>query len=200
MRIVFVFLGWVLIVILFLGVIIIGAVVWKKKSRQKRDALWIQLANEIGAEFIKGQSFVSSKVQAHFKEWTITLDTYITSGSGSRLYTRIKAPFENTDGLQFTLFPKSLFDNLVTAIGVSVIETGNAEFDHDFIIRGKDELKIQAVLANTSIRQLIEGLRPLELRILQDDLIFQVPGEIKDVERLKSLFELFKETLNQLKG
>ena len=200
MRIVFVFLGWVLIVILFLGVIIIGAVVWKKKSRQKRDALWIQLANEIGAEFIKGQSFVSSKVQAHFKEWTITLDTYITSGSGSRLYTRIKAPFENTDGLQFTLFPKSLFDNLVTAIGVSVIETGNAEFDHDFIIRGKDELKIQAVFANTSIRQLIEGLRPLELRILQDDLIFQVPGEIKDVERLKSLFELFKETLNQLKG
>jgi hypothetical protein len=184
----------------FLGVVIIGAAVWMVISRQKRDAAWMQLASEIGAEFIKGGFMRASKVQAHIKEWTVTLDTYsVPSGESSDTYTRIKAPFDNKDGLQFTVARKGLVSKLDKALGAKDIETGDAEFDRDFYIRGKNEAKIRAVFANMRIRQLIQGQRSITLGIKDNNLFFETQGEIKDVERLKSLFELFREMLTQLK-
>ena len=60
--------------------------------------------------------------------------------------------------------------------------------------------KLHALFANLQIRQLIEGQKSIHLGIRKNDLYFETQGEIRDVERLKSLFELFKEMLVQLKG
>jgi hypothetical protein len=190
-----------IIFFIFLGAVVVVVVIWMVISRQKRDAAWMQLASEIGAEFIKGGFFRSSKVEAHVNEWTITLDTYsVPSGDSNTLYTRIKAPFDNKDGYQFTLARKGLVSKLDKALGAKDIELGDADFDRDFYIRGKDEARIRALFANLRIRQLIEGQRSIRLGIKNNDLIFETQGEIKDVERLKSLFELFREMLPQLKG
>ena len=185
----------------FFGVTMIAVAVWTVLSRQKRDAAWMQLASEIGAEFIKGGFMRTSKVEAHVKEWTVTLDTHsVPSGDSSDTYTRIRAPFENKDGLQFTVARKGLVSKLDKALGAKDIETGDAEFDRDFYIRGKDEAKIRALFANMRIRQLIEGQKSIRLGVKDSDLVFEAQGVIKDVERLKSLFELFREMLTQLKG
>lgn len=183
------------------GVLIVGVIAWMVIARQKRDEAWMQFASEIGAEFVKGGFLRASKVQAQFREWTVTLDTYsVPSGDSNTIYTRMKTGFDNRDGLQFTLARKGLVSKLDKALGAKDIEIGDAEFDHDFFIRGKDDPKLHALFANLRIRQLIEGQKSIRLGIKDNKLTFETQGEIKDVERLRSLFELFKEMLNQLKG
>ena len=60
----------------FVGVLVVVVVVvaWTLMSREKNEA-WKQFANEVGAEFIDGGFFRGSKVVAHIKNYTITLDT-----------------------------------------------------------------------------------------------------------------------------
>ena len=184
---------------IFLAVAVIGGIIWAVIARQKRDAAWAQLASEIGAEFIKGGFMRASKVQARIKDWNVTLDIHsVPSGDSIDTYTRIRAPFENKDGYQFTVARKGLVSKLDKALGAKDIETGDAEFNKDFYIRGKDESKVRAVFANLRIRQLIEGQESIRLGIKNNELLFETQGVIKDVERLKSLFELFREMLNQM--
>jgi hypothetical protein len=45
---------------------------------------------------------------------------------------------------------------------------------------------------------LIQGQKSIRFGINKNLLIYEAQGVINEVERLKSLFELFKETLDQL--
>jgi len=177
-----------------------------------RDEIWRQLCDEIGAEFIEGGFWQGNKVQARAGEWTITLDTYtVSTGKSHVTYTRMRAPYVNKDGFQFTIYRKGLFSELGKLLGMQDIEIGDSEFDRDFIVKGNDESKALALFANLKIRQLIQAQPSIHLQVKDDEgwfsasfpegvdeLGFQVVGVIKDVERLKALYELFAETLNQL--
>ena len=187
--------------LIFLGALIIVVIIGLLISKQKRDAAWRQLASELGAEFIEGGFFRSSKVQAHVKEWIVSLDTYsVPSGDSNDIYTRMKAPFQNKDGFQFTIFRMGLVGKLDKALGAQDIDIGDPDFDRDFVIKGNNESKVRALFANQRLRQLIQVQRSIRLGIKDNALLFETQGVIKDVERLKSLFELFKETLHQLEG
>lgn len=91
------------------------------------------------------------------------------------------------------------------------IEVGYPDFDHDFIIKGNDTTKVLTFFSNAKIRQLIQLQPDISFEIKDDEgwfgvqfpegvdeLYFQVNGTIKDIERLKNLYELFAETLNHL--
>ncbi|MVM32107.1 DUF3137 domain-containing protein [Spirosoma sp. HMF4905] len=177
-----------------------------------KEEVWKQLAREINADFVDGGFWKDSKVQATVNEWTITLDTYtVSTGKTHTVYTRIRAPYVNMDGFRFKLYRKGLFSNLGKKFGMQDVEIGFPEFDDQFIIQGNDESKLQLLFKNPIIRRLIEIQPDISLDIKDDDgwlstrfpedvdqLTFKVVGVIKDVERLKSLYELFAEILNQL--
>jgi hypothetical protein len=91
------------------------------------------------------------------------------------------------------------------------IEVGDPEFDEAFIIKGNDEGKVCALFANPKIRQMIQDQPQIRLEVKDsegwfgpkfpedvDELLFQVVGVIKDIDRLKSLFDLFATLLDQL--
>ena len=91
------------------------------------------------------------------------------------------------------------------------VEVGHVQFDRDFIIKGTDEPKLRALFANVKIRELIEAQPDIYFAVKDDEgmfgakfpagvdeLYFLVGGAIKDVARLKHLFELFAETLDEL--
>ncbi|MEA2075306.1 MAG: DUF3137 domain-containing protein [Euryarchaeota archaeon] len=189
-----------------------GGFTWKHIFTS-REEVWCKLANEIDAEFVKGGFLRSDKVVAKVKEWTITLDTETTSsggseGGGATTSTRMKAPYVSKDGFQFTVYRKGVFSKLGERLGKRDIEVGYPEFDRDFVVRGNDEYKVRALFANSRIRQLIQSQPDIyfgagtgrgdSAQAFPGTLHFDVSSDIKDVERLKSLFELFKETLNQL--
>jgi len=96
-------------------------------------------------------------------------------------------------------------------LGMQDIEVGDPEFDEAFIIKSNDEGTVRELLANPRIRQMIQALPRVRLEIKDnegwfgtkfpddaDELYFLAPGVIKDVALLKSLFDLFATTLDQL--
>ena len=177
-----------------------------------QEEVWRQLCSEIGAEFVAGGFWRGNKVQARVKEWTVTLDTYtVSTGKSHITYTRIRAPYVNMDGFRFTIYRRGFFSELGKRLGMQDIEIGDPEFDRDYVIKGNDEAKVLALFGDPRIRQLIQAQPSIHLQVKDDEggfsasfpegvdeLYFHVVGVIKDVERLKSLYELFAETLNRL--
>jgi hypothetical protein len=167
--------------------------------KQRRNTVWRQLASEIGAEYVESGLFGASQVKAHIKDWIITLDTHsVSSGDSGELYTRMSASFQNKSELQFTVFRAGIVSKLDKALGTKQINIGDPDFDRNLVVRGKNEAQVQAFFTNQKIRQMIQAQPSIRLNVTGNALLFETQGFIKDVERLKSLFELFKEVLNQL--
>ncbi len=185
--------------ILFTVVLVLGVAAWLWIAGRKREAAWRQFANEIGAEFIRGGWFHSSKVQTRLRDWVVTVDTYtVPSGDSSTTYTRIRAPFQDEAGFQFSISRAGLIGKLDKVLGAQDIDTGVADFDRDFVIRGNSESKVKSLFADPGLRQRMQAQRSVHLRLTGKALSLEVQGIIRDVERLKSLFELFKDVLYQL--
>jgi hypothetical protein len=178
-----------------------------------REEVWKELCGEIGADFIDGGFWKGDKVQAHVKGWTVTLDVYtVSTGHNTMTFTRMRAPFVSQDSLRFRIYRKSIFSGLGKMLGMQDIEVGySSQFDDDFIVQGNDETKIKALFANPEIRRLIEEQPQIRLELKDDEgfycsrfpdgvdeLYFQVTGVIRDVARLKKLFDLFAEVLEEM--
>jgi hypothetical protein len=128
-------------------------------------------------------------------------------------YTRLRAPFVNTDGFRFTIYRKSIFSGIGKFLGMQDIEIGDRFFDEDFIIQSSNRIKVQTLLTNPRLKELIQAQPAIRFEVADDAgffgkkfpqgvdmLSFSALGVMKDVEKLKGVFELFSETLNSLCG
>jgi hypothetical protein len=186
--------------------------VLRKVFGPSKKEVWKQLSSELGADFREGGFARSDKVQVHVKDWTLTLDTFaVSTGKVTVIFTRMRAPYVNADGFRFCIHRKSIFTALGKMLGMQDVEVGFPEFDNAFVIKGTDEAKLRALFANEKIRELIKGQPEIQLEVRDDEgwfatrfpqgvdeLRFHVVGIIKDIERLKHLYELFAEVLNHL--
>ena len=177
-----------------------------------KEEVWRRLCEEIGAEFVEGGFWKGSKVQAHVGPWTVILDIHtVSSGHSHVSYTRMRAPYVNPEGFRFTIYRKGLFSELGKLLWMQDIEVGHPEFDEAFIIKGNDDDKVRTLFADPKIWRMIQDQPKIRLEVKDsegwfgpkfpeevDELHFQVIGVIKDVERLKALFDLFAAVLDQL--
>jgi hypothetical protein len=177
-----------------------------------RDDVWRALAEEIGARFDKGSFWRGAKVVADVPPWQVVLDTYtVSSGDSSVTYTRMRAPYVNADGSRFTVYRKSIFTALGKMLGMQDVEVGYPRFDDDFVIQGNDERKLRQLFSNERLRALIEAQPSIRFTVKDDEgffrqvfpagvdkLEFTVTGIIRDIDRLKLLYDLFAETLHTL--
>ncbi|HSD84764.1 MAG TPA: DUF3137 domain-containing protein [Anaerolineae bacterium] len=177
-----------------------------------KDEIWSQLSQEIGADYQPDGFFKSGKVIVRHQQWEITLDTYtVSDGKTSHTYTRLRAPYVNQDGFRFNIYRKGLFSGLGKALGLQDIEIGDAYFDEEFIIQGAPEDQVRRLLQNADICQRIQNQPDIHFQVKDDEgwfgqkfpegvdeLYFQTYGVIKDVQRLKDLFDLFSVVLEEL--
>jgi hypothetical protein len=178
-----------------------------------KKEIWRLLSEQTGAEFVEGGFFSGpDKVVAQYGEWTITLDTYtVSTGKTSTTYTRMRAPYVNAGGFRFSIYRSGIFSELGEFLGFQDVEIGNEDFDKAFVIKSSDEDKVRELLAEPRIRELIDRQPRFHLEVKDDEgwfgrsfpegvdeLYFRVPGIIKNIERLKDLFEVFSEVLNRL--
>jgi hypothetical protein len=163
---------------------------------------WEQFAMEVGAEY----DDIDEGVIVPAKQWVVVHDIVDRIGSEggepSRFtFYRMRAPFLADDGFRFKLTKRQR--------PMEKLQQGAAypEFERDFIIKGNDESKVQAFIANQRIRELIQSQPSIHLQVIRPwwpprgrhrELRFEEGGEILDVERLKSLHALFEESLTQL--
>ena len=174
--------------------------------------IWHKLCQEIGADFVEGGAWQGDKVQATHGEWTITLDVYhVHTGKVPMAFTRLRAPYVNPDQFRFRVSKRGLFSGVGKLLGLQDVEVGYRDFDRDFIIKGNDKAKLKALFANERLRQLLSAQPDVYFEVQDDEgyfgptyppntdsLVFVASGMIDDVARLKSLFDLFAVTLDQL--
>lgn len=170
--------------------------------------VWQQLANEINAEFIKGSFAKSARVEKKYKHWIILLDTYtVNTGKSSVTYTRMRIPFRRENDITFKLSRKNIFSGLGSMFGMPLIGTYDYDFDDEFVIKGNDESVIRDIFQNQGIKDKIKLQKKLNLKVTpykekksptDSELYFQMTGVLKDIEKLKNLFDLFSELMDEL--
>jgi len=177
-----------------------------------KEEVWRRLCQEIGGQFVEGGFWKGNKVQVQVQPWTLTLDTYTVNTQHSHVtYTRMRAPYVNPEGFRFTIYRKGFFSELGKLLGMQDIEVGDPDFDEAFIIKGNDEARVQNLFADARLRELVQRQPTIRLDVKDsegwfgpkfpenvDELHFQIVGVIKDVDRLKALFDLFAALLEQL--
>jgi hypothetical protein len=182
-----------------------------------RENIWRQLAAETGASFVEGGFWKGAKVEASHGEWRITLENV---NYGKTQATRLRAPYVNPDGFRFRVYRKGIFSELGKMLGMQDVEVGQPDFDRDFVIQGTDEAKLRRLFANARIRELIAAQPQIHFTVKEAPGIFTrdlfaevlpenvnalefltgsvIKDKIKDKERLRLLFDLFAETLDEL--
>jgi hypothetical protein len=174
--------------------------------------IWRQVCAETGAEYVRGGFWKGDRVQVTHDEWTITLDTYaVSTGKTTMVFTRMRAPYINPGKFRFTIYRRGFFSEIGKWLGLQDIEVGYPGFDRDFIIKGTNRNQVRALFENAKLRDLIAAQPQIHFTVKDndgfggtsfpadtDELCFHVGGIIKDLQRLKLLFELFAETLDQL--
>jgi hypothetical protein len=177
-----------------------------------REEIWRQLSEEIGARHVESTFWNGGKVEVAHRDWIVTLDTYtVSNGKTHTTYTRMRAPYVNPREFRFTIYRKSVFSGIAKRLGMQDIEIGDAAFDDEFIVKASDESQVRSLLAVPRIRELVAAQPDIKFSVKDDEawffarfpegvdeLCFEVAGVIKDVERLKRLFELFAATLDEL--
>ena len=174
--------------------------------------IWQQFSAEIGGRYIGGRFWKGEKVEATHGDWTVTLDTkMVSTGTVTIQYTRMRAPYVNPDGFRFTIYRKTMFSGVTKWFGMQDIEIGQPSFDEHFIVKGNSEAKLRELFSRPRIRELIEQQPAIHFTVKDnegwfgpkfpegvDELEFLVVGFIADIARLKLLYELFAETLDEL--
>jgi len=178
-----------------------------------KQEIWRQFAAEIGASIVPGGFWKGDKIEATHGSWTVVLDTYtVSTGKSTITYTRMRAPYLTADGFHFTVYRQGVFSTIGKWFGMQDVTVGYEDFDRDFIIKGNDEEKLRQLFSNQSVRELIAVQPEIHFSVENndgnvwtkmfpagvDELKFEVVGVIKDLERLKLLYELFAETLDEL--
>jgi len=175
--------------------------------------VWKALAGEVGGTFTRG-GFLNCKERVDVKvgRWEITLDCYsVHTGKTTMVFTRMRAPYVNADGLRFKISRKSIFTPIGKLLGMQDIEVGFPEFDEAFVIKGNNESQLRRLFANERLRQLLGAQKNVHFEVCDDEgwfgahfpesadeLRFHTPGIIKDIDQLRNLYEVFAETLHTL--
>jgi hypothetical protein len=174
-----------------------------------RDAIWEQLAEEIGGNFYDGGFWLGDiKVRAHVGDWIITLDTY-KDGAGT-VFTRLRAPFVNKDGFVFSIFRENSFEDRHSS-DTQDLEVGQPDFDKTFVIKSNRVEEVKKLFSDDKIRELLQKQPQVFFSAAKEsgwyskdfpdgigELLFKTRGEIRELARLKELYALFGETLDQL--
>jgi hypothetical protein len=181
-----------------------------------RDEIWTALRAQIGGEVVPGGFWRGDKLQAQAGEWTVTLDEYtvmmmVGKTSIAVPHTRMRAPFPNPNQFRFSIYRASVFSSIGSLLGMQDIQVGHSEFDEDFVIKGNDEAAVIRLCGNERLRGLVMAQPKFQLSVQDDDgwfgqkyppevdvLVFDVADRIRDIERLKGVYDVFAETLNQL--
>jgi len=181
-----------------------------------REDIWNSLREQIGGEVVPGGLWRGDKLQVHAGDWTVSLDEYTTMIMAGRVpimihNTRMRAPFPNPTAFRFSIHRASIFSSLGSLLGMQDIQAGHAEFDQDFVIKGNNESAVRSLCDSERLRALVMAQPKFRLSVQDDEgwfgtkyppdvdvLVFDVAEKIREVERLRGLYDVFAETLNLL--
>ena len=184
----------------------------RKIFRAYENNIWQQLTDELGGQFTDEAGWRQDNVTVHIDEWTVTLDYHCEPGYRTEhIYTRLRAPYVNADGLRFNVYHAGVFNGIAKLFGVQDVKVGHKEFDEMFVVKTNNEQKMKALCANARLRELIKTEPHIHLQVRDsgswfaeafpdgvDELVLEVEDNVRKLERLRRLYALFAEMLHTL--
>ena len=178
----------------------------------KGKKVWTEIAEDIGAHVESKGRWGSTVLRYQSGEWEITLDTYVvTTGQTTMVFTRMRAPYVNKDGLKFKIYREGFFGKIGKFFGSQDLEIGDPDFDKKFIIKGNNVDTIRELLEAPGLKKMLDNEPHIHLEVKDDEgwfgtkfpdgvdeLYFQCGGILHDADRIKNLFAIFCVTLDRL--
>ncbi len=182
----------------------------RERFADRENELWKKLSDELGGKLTDEKGARHDKVVAQVGSWAVTLDQHSEAGYRSEhIYTRLRAAFVNPDGLRFAVSHQSVFSNIGKLIGMQDIQVEHEPFDKMFLVQGSDPDTIKSLFDDGKLRELTKLEPDIHLQVRNagdwfedyfpddvDELVLEVEGEVRDLHRLKRLFDLFARVLD----
>jgi hypothetical protein len=179
---------------------------------ESRTEVWRKLSSEIGGTFSEGKWRRKSRVDVVHAHWTITLDIFMVhTGKTNVPFTRLRAPFLNRVAFRCKIHRANVFSAIGKLFGMQDVEVGDEDFDKAFVVKSNDERIVRAFCSSAELRRRLLAQKGLQLSIRDDEGWFgakfppdtdelrgTIRGILKDPERLRGLFDLFKTALDQM--
>ena len=141
-----------------------------------------------------------------YREWKIACDI------STRRRTRIRAAFSVKSDLRLKIYRPLMFGYFAKSLGLLNIQSGDNQFDSQFVIQGNHPKKVQQLLDDQLLKAQIHNniLTSTYLQIKDhcdhfahfpdnvDQLYFQCQKIITDLKWLKLLFGLFQVMLDRM--
>lgn len=174
------------------------------------DETWAEFCGRVDAAL--AEYLRAGRARVRYRCWCVTLDTNVVpAGAAASVVTRMRAPFVGRGRFRFKLQRRDLLDALARRLRIHSSETGQSDFDREFVVRSDDDEGVRRLFDSADIRRLIQsqpsinleargGDGPLGASLPEgvDELVLRAPGFVTDAERLRRLFALFALTLDRL--
>ncbi|MFL6335957.1 MAG: hypothetical protein ACJ754_21830 [Pyrinomonadaceae bacterium] len=171
---------------------------------------WAEFCGRVDAalsEYVR-----AGRARVRYKCWCVTLDTNVVpAGAAAAVVTRMRAPFVGRGRFRFKLQRRDLLDALARRLRIHSSETGQTDFDREFVVRSENDEAVRRLFDPQEIRRLIQSQPSLNLEARGgdgpfgaslpegvDELVLRAPGFVTDAERLRRLFALFALILDRL--
>lgn len=152
------------------------------------------------------------RARVRYRNWCVTLDTNVVpAGAAAAVVTRMRAPFAGRGRFRFKLQRRDLLDALARRLRVHTSETGQSDFDRQFVVRSEDDAAVRRLFEDADIRRLIQSQPSINLEARGGDgpfgaslpegvneLVLRAPGYLTDAGQLRRLFALFALMLDRL--
>jgi hypothetical protein len=154
----------------------------------------------------------TGRTRVRYRGWCVTLDTNVVpAGAAAAVVTRMRAPFVGRGRFRFKLQRRDLLDALARRLRIHSSETGQSDFDREFVVRSENDEAVRRLFDSADIRRLIQSQPSINLEARGgdgpfgaalpegvDELVLRAPGFVTDAERLRRLFALFALLLERL--
>ena len=188
----------VLIVVGIVLVMVLAIVfaVWRGRARTQA---WEEFAAQSGLSYERGKFMRRPAISGTYRSHELRMDTFTrSSGESSTTYTQVVLSVSNPGGMQLELAPENVFNKVGRALGMQDIETGDAELDGRYIIKGQPESAVLRVLMQINLRQKLLEAKHFHVKLRDNTLRYERQGVESNPEALKSLFDLLSDLADSL--
>ncbi|HVF67341.1 MAG TPA: hypothetical protein VM914_06745 [Pyrinomonadaceae bacterium] len=123
----------------------------------------------------------------------------------------MRAPYTSRGAFRFKLQRRDFLDALARRLRIHTSETGQTDFDREFVVRSEDDARVRRLFEDDRIRRLIKSQPAINLEARGgdgpfgaalpegvDELVLRAPGFLTDAGQLRKLFALFALILDRL--
>src|SRR5215204_3920078 len=100
----------------------------------------------------------AGRARVRYRGWCVTLVTNVVpAGAAAAVVTRMRAPFVGPGQFRFKLQRRDLLDALARRLRIHSSETGQGDFDREFVVRSENDAAVRQLFDAPDIRRLLQS-------------------------------------------